>query len=71
VRNTDNRFGLMGGISGNTGLRVSCLKSIVLAVEFQADFSLLFKNKYWPDMSLYRAGFTKSYLPHLRLEYSF
>lgn len=71
VRNIDNYFGFMAGVSGDIGVRMFCLKSVSLGLEFQADFSLIFKNKNQPYMSLYSAGFRQSYFPHLRLQYCF
>lgn len=71
VRNTDNHSGFMGGISFDAGLRVRCLRSVVVSVELQADLSLIFKNKFNPAMSLYKAGFEQSYFPHVRIQYEF
>ena len=71
VRDTQNHLGLMAGLSGDAGLRVHCLHSIIVSIEFQADFALQFKNRYHPDMSLYAAGFQRSYLPYLRIQYCF
>ena len=69
VRNLGNHFGFMGGLSGDAGLRVRCLHSILLSLEFQADFGLHCKKL--PDLSLYRAGYMHSYYPHLRIQYAF
>ena len=71
VRNLDIHLGAMGGVSADAGLRVSCLHSLSVSVELQADFALLFKNRYNPDMGLYRAGFLHSYYPHVRIQYDF
>ena len=70
VRNLDNHFGFMGGLSGDAGLRVRCLHSILLSLEFQADLALHGKKQH-PDVGLYRAGFKHSYYPHLRIQYAF
>lgn len=71
VRNLDEYFGFMAGVSGDAGVRIFCKKSISLALEVQADFSLIFKNKRHPDMGLYSAGFRNSYFPHLKIQYCF
>ena len=71
VRDLQNHFGLAGGISADTGLRVRCRKHILVAVELQADLALQFKNRYRPDMSVFRAGYRHSYYPHVRIEYHF
>ena len=70
VRDLSNHLGFAGGVSGDIGFRALCLKGITVSVEFQVDFALQFKNRY-TDMSLYRAGYSHSYLPHLRIQYSF
>ena len=70
VRNLGNHFGFMAGLSGDAGLRVRCLHSILLSLEFQADLALHSKKQH-PDLSLYRAGFKHSYYPHLRIQYAF
>ena len=72
VRNIDNYFGFMGGVSFDGGVRYSCSgRPVTLCLELQADISLIFKNKYNPAMSLYRAGFRQSYYPHLKIQYVF
>ena len=72
VRNTtDNKYGIMAGVSCDAGLRIKCLHSIVLSFELQADFALIFKNRRNPDMALYKAGFLNSYYPHVRIQYAF
>lgn len=71
VRDLRNHLGLMAGLSGDAGLRVQCLHSIAVSLEWQADFALQFKNRYKPDLSLYRAGFSRSYYPYLRIQYCF
>ena len=71
VRDLHNHIGLMGGLSVDAGFRVHCLHSIMVSAEFQADFALQFKNRYRPDMSLYRAGFWHSYIPFVRIQYCF
>jgi len=71
VRDTHNHLGLMAGLSGAAGLSVRCLHSMLVSVEWQADFALQFKNRYHPDMSLYTAGFRLPYLPYVRIQYCF
>lgn len=71
VRDLQNHFGLAGGISGDVGLRVRCRKNFLVAVEFQGDLALQFKNRYRPDMSVFTAGYRHSYYPHVRIEYRF
>jgi len=71
VRDTHNHVGLMGGLSGDAGLRVHCLHSMLISVEWQVDFALQFKNRYNPDMSLYAAGFRLPYIPYVRIQYCF
>ena len=71
VRDTSNHFGLMAGLSGDAGFRVRCLHSMLVSIEFQADFALQFKNRFNPDMSLYSAGYRHSYLPYIRIQYHF
>ena len=71
VRDLSNHLGFAGGVSGDIGFRALCLKGISVSVEFQADFVLQFKNRYRPDMSLYRAGYTHAYLPYVRIQYRF
>lgn len=71
VRNIDNNFGYMAGMSVDGGARLECMSSIVLSLELQVDFGLIFKNRNIPDMSLYKAGFRHSYYPHLRIQYRF
>jgi hypothetical protein len=70
VRDLSNHLGFAGGVSGDIGFRALCLKGITVSVEFQVDFALQFKSRY-TDMSLYRAGYSHSYLPYLRIQYSF
>lgn len=70
VRDLNNHLGFAGGVSGDIGFRAHCLKGITLSLEFQVDFALQFKNRY-TDMSLYRAGYSHSYFPLLRIQYSF
>lgn len=71
VRDLNHHLGFAGGVSGDAGFRVRCLKGIVVSVEFQVDLALQFKNRYVPDMSLYDAGFRHSYFPYVRIQYSF
>lgn len=71
VRNTDDHSGFMGGVSLDAGVRTRCLKNIYLSLEYQADASLIFKNKYNPYMRLYRAGFLYAWAPYLRIQYNF
>ncbi len=71
VRDLDHHLGFAGGVSGDAGFRALCLKGISVSVEWQADFALQFKNRYRPDISLYGAGYTRSYLPYVRIQYRF
>lgn len=71
VRDLRNHLGWMAGLSGDAGLRVRCLHSITVSLEWQADFALQFKNRYKQDLSLYRAGIARSYHPYLRIQYCF
>ena len=71
VRDLNNHFGLAGGISGDAGFRVRCRNRFLVALEFQADLALQFKNRYRPDMSVFSAGYRHSYYPHVRIEYHF
>ena len=71
VRDTRGHLGLMAGLSGDAGLRMQCLHSITLSVEFQLDFALQFKNRIRPDMSLYATGIRNAYLPYVKIQYRF
>ena len=71
VRDLHNHLGWMAGLSGDAGLRVNCLHSISVSLEWQVDFALQFKNRYKQDLSLYRAGYAHFYYPYLRIQYCF
>ena len=71
VRDMNNHFGFAGGLSADLGFRFHCARGLTLAVEWQADFALQFKNRYRPNMSLYEAGYRHSYYPHVRILYRF
>ena len=71
VRDLSHHLGFAGGMSGDVGLRVHCLKGFSVSVEWQADFALQFKDRYRQDISLYSAGYSQSYLPYVRIQLSF
>ena len=71
VRSLDGHLGYMSGISGDVGGRVLLGRSVALSIEFQGDIALIFKNRYISNMSLYTSGLRHSYIPYLRIQYSF
>lgn len=71
VRSLDNRLGFMTGVSGAAGARISVMHNISIALEFQGDAALIFKNRFNQNMSLYTAGFRYIYIPYVRISYCF
>ena len=70
VRGVDNRLGYMAGVSGAVGGRIGLQKRITIAIEFQGELALIFKNRHNSCMSLYTAGIRHCYYPFIRIQYS-